>query len=79
MLFACSIENARMNLGAFDSDRLVFESSITTDLSKSVDEYAILPSAFLTYISGTDLDRQRHHRISRPTHECRHDPRSLKN
>lgn len=42
MLFACSIENARINLGVFDGDRLVFESSITTDSSKSVDEYAIL-------------------------------------
>jgi len=42
MLFACSIENARINLGVFDGDRLVFESSITTDASKSVDEYAIL-------------------------------------
>jgi type III pantothenate kinase len=42
MLFAFSIENTAIHLGAFDGDALVFDSRVSTSHERTVDEYAVL-------------------------------------
>ena len=41
MLLVVDIGNTNINLGAYDNDRLVFVSRISTDRSKTRDQYAV--------------------------------------
>lgn len=45
MLFACTIENADIEFGVFNGDRLLFEARLATSRERSSDEYAILISS----------------------------------
>ena len=42
MLFACTIENADIELGVFNGDRLTCKARLATSRERSADEYAIL-------------------------------------